>query len=147
MIKARRIIKSPPKPRPKPRRHKTDRQKQEAKLDMMWSDYIRLRAMKTTGGCQRCLAPKESFLRLQAAHLFSRKHHTTRWDTQVGVGICGACHMWIDSHAEDKIAFATKILGEEEYERLYVLSNMTTKQSPVDLTLKEIELKELLKEV
>jgi hypothetical protein len=131
----------------KTKRKKTDRQKQEAKLDILWSDYIRLRAMKRANGCERCRTPKESFLRLQAAHLFSRKHHTTRWDTQVGVGICPGCHMWIDSHAEDKIAFAKQILGEEEYERLYVLSNMTTKQSPVDLTLKEIELKELLKEV
>jgi hypothetical protein len=131
----------------KTRRHKTDRQKQEAKLDMMWSDYIRLRAMKTTGGCQRCLAPKESFLRLQAAHLFSRTDRTTKWDIRAGAGLCGGCHMWIDNHDEDKIAFAKQILGEEEYERLYVLSHMTTKQSPVDLTLKEIELKELLKEV
>jgi hypothetical protein len=84
---------------------------------------------------------------LQAAHLITRHDHTTRWDISNVVGICGGCHRAIDSHAEAKIEFAIRILGEAEYDRLYVLDNMTTKQSPVDLKLKEIELRTLLKEV
>ena len=55
--------------------------------------------------------------------------------------------MYIDSHEEEKIEFEKKILGEDEYERLYVLSHMTTKQSPIDHKLIELTLRELLKEV
>jgi hypothetical protein len=55
--------------------------------------------------------------------------------------------MHLDHHEEAKIEFEKRILGEEEYESLYILANLTTKQAPVDLKLKEIELRELLKEV
>jgi len=55
--------------------------------------------------------------------------------------------MFIDKDKEAKIELEKQILGDAEYERLYVLANMTTKQSPVDLKLTEIALRELLKEV
>jgi hypothetical protein len=55
--------------------------------------------------------------------------------------------MYIDDHAEAKVEFAKQLIGEEEYERLYVLANMTTKQSTVDYKLVELTLRELLKEV
>ena len=55
--------------------------------------------------------------------------------------------MFIDSHAEAKIDLTIQLIGLEDYETLYVLSNMTTKQSPVDLKLTGIALRELLKEV
>ena len=132
----------------KTRRKKTDRQKQEALLDNLWSEYIRKRAMKLSGGCQRCPnGQKQIYTELQAAHLFSRKDHTTRWDTRAGCGLCGGCHRYIDSHAEAKIDLAIQLLGLEEYENLYILSSMTTKQSPVDLKLTEVILRQLLKEL
>ncbi len=55
--------------------------------------------------------------------------------------------MYIDSHKEAKIALEIQILGLEDSESLYILSNMTTKQSPVDLKLTEVALRQLLKEV
>jgi hypothetical protein len=131
----------------KAKHKKTDRQKQEVLLDTLWRNYIRMRAMNRVGGCERCHTSKTSFLGLQAAHLFSRNSHTAKWDIMNGAGLCGGCHMYIDDHAEVKVEFAKQLIDEEEYERLYVLANMTTKQSPVDLKLKEIELRELLKEV
>jgi 5-methylcytosine-specific restriction endonuclease McrA len=131
----------------KTRKKKTDRQKQIALLDSLISEYSRKYAMQKVGGCLRCHAPKRDYKELQAAHLITRHDHTTRWDISNVVGICGGCHRAIDSHAEAKIEFAIRILGEAEYDRLYVLANMTTKQSPVDLKLKEIELRTLLKEV
>jgi len=131
----------------KTKRKKTDRQKQEALLDELYREYIRRRAMKRAGGCERCHTPKISYKDLQTAHFHTRGGHTTRWDILNSVGLCGGCHMYIDSHKEEKIAFEKQILGEEEYRHLYVMAHMTTKQSPVDLKLKEIELRELLKEV
>jgi len=131
----------------KTRRRKTDKKKQEALLDELYREYIRKRAMKRAGGCERCFTPKHSYLELQTAHFHSCRNHTTRWDTRNAVGLCGGCHMFIDSHKEDKTTFEIQILGLEEYESLYILSNITTKQAPVDLKLTEVILKQLLKEV
>ena len=126
---------------------KTDRQRQEKRLDDLFSRYIRKRAMQRVGGCERCKTLKRSYKELQAAHFHSRRKHTTRWDIRNSVGLCGGCHQYIDSNKEAKIAFEIECLGEEEYERLYVLAEMTTKQSPVDCNLVELYLKQLLKEV
>lgn len=103
--------------------------------------------MQRIGGCERCHTPKRSYLELQTAHFHTRGNHTVRWDMRNGAGLCGGCHMFIDKDKEAKIELEKQILGEAEYERLYVLANMTTKQSPVDMKLVEIGLRELLKEV
>lgn len=131
----------------KERRTKTDRQKIEVLLDALYREYIRKRAMERVGGCERCLTPKVNYKDLQTAHLHSCRNHTTRWDVRNAVGLCGGCHLYLDSHIDAKKEFAVKCLGEEEYERLYVLAEMTTKQSPIDYKLVEIYLKQLLKEL
>ena len=102
--------------------------------------------MQRVGGCERCKALRQSHKELQAAHFHSRRKHTTRWDIRNSVGLCGGCHQYLDSNKEAKIAFEIECLGEEEYERLYVLAEMTTKTSPVDYNLTELYLKELLKQ-
>lgn len=55
--------------------------------------------------------------------------------------------MYIDSHGDAKEALFRKLLGDEEYERLYVLAGMTSRQSPIDFKMVEIYLKEELKVV
>ena len=126
---------------------KTDRKKAEKRLDELFSRYIRKRAMKRTGGCERCHAQKRNYKELQTAHFQSRRKHTVRWDERNAVGLCGGCHLYIDSHPQEKIDFFRKGLGEEDYRNLYINANMTTKQSPIDYALLEIYLKQLLKEV
>jgi len=54
--------------------------------------------------------------------------------------------MYLDSHPEDKIEFERQILGDD-YDKLYVLAHMTTKQSPIDYILVEIYLKQLLEQL
>ena len=102
--------------------------------------------MSRAGGCERCHQSKLSYKDLQAAHFHSRNKHTARWDIRNSVGLCGGCHRHIDGNKEAKLEFEIKCLGVDEYDSLYVLAEMTTKQAPVDLKLKEIELRELLKE-
>ena len=126
---------------------KTDRKKIGKRLDDLFSRYIRLRAMKRVGGCERCHAKKVSYKELQTAHCHTRRKMTTRWDERNAAGLCAGCHMHIDSHAEDKIDFFRNLLGEQDYESLLVSATMTTKQSPIDYVLLEIYLKQLLKEV
>ena len=131
----------------KTRRKKTDRQKTEALLDNLYRDYIRMRAIRRVGGCERCRQPKLNYSYLQTAHFHSRGKHTIRWDPQNSAGLCGGCHRFIDSNKEAKLEFELQILGQEEYERLLVLARMTTKQSPIDHKMIEIQLRTLLKEV
>jgi len=130
----------------KTRRKKTDRQKQEALLDELYREYIRRRAMNRVGGCERCHTPKRSYKDLQTCHIHSCRKRTTRWDPRNAFGGCGGCHQYLDSHIDAKAEFAKELLGEEEYDRLYVLAEMTTKSSPIDYKLIELSLKELLKQ-
>lgn len=130
------------------RRLKTDSQKQISRLNDLWSEYIRKRAMYRCHGCERCGGWKESYKQLQAAHCFSRKDRTTQWDERNGAGLCGACHMHIDSHEDAKFELFRRLIGDSrEFELLYYLSRMTTKQAPVDYTATEIYLKLKIKEL
>ena len=131
----------------KPRRKRTDRQKAEDRLDALYSEYIRKRTIQRAGGCERCGTPKRDYRELQAMHFHSRRKHTVRWDIRNSAGGCGGCHLYLDSHIDAKQEFARKLLGDEEYERLYVLAEMTTKQSPIDYNLTEIYLKQKIKEL
>jgi len=132
----------------KTRRIKTDLQKQEAFLDDLWSEYIRKRAMYRSNGCERCHHWKVIWKNLQAAHCFGRDSKTTRWDTRNGAGLCGACHMYIDSHEDAKFELFRELIGDsQEFELLYILAHMTTKQAPVDRKATEIALKMMIKEL
>ncbi len=128
------------------RKHKTDRQKLYKLLDGLWSEFIRKRAMYRAHGCERCRTYKQSWKELQAAHCFSRANHTTRWDIQNGAGLCGACHLYIDSHEDAKYELFRRLIdNSHEFEMLYILAHMTTKQAPVDHKMVEIYLKTLIK--
>lgn len=131
----------------KPRRKRTDRQKAEDRLDALYSEYIRKRAMQLAGGCQRCKTSKRAYKELDTCHIHSRRKHTVRWDIRNAFGGCGGCHIYLDSHIDAKQEFARKLLGDEEYERLYVLAEMTTKQSPIDYQMIELYLKQKIKEL
>ena len=131
----------------KTRKKKTDRQKRQVILDGLFSLYIRKLGMKLAGGCQYCGTPKFSYKSLDTCHIHSRRKLTVRWDPRNAFAGCAGCHLYLDSHIDAKQEFARKLLGDEEYERLYVLAEMTAKQSKIDYKLIEIQLLELLKEV
>jgi hypothetical protein len=134
----------------KTRRKKTDRQKQEALLDELYREIIRKRAMKIADGCQvkiRCKNPIRSYTMLHTAHMFGRGNGTTRWDLRNSVGACYLCHAYLDANRFVKETFFRRILGDVEFDDLSTIAHMSAKDFPVDLTLKEIELRTLLKEV
>lgn len=126
---------------------KTDRQKAEARLDALYRELIRKRAMKLAGGCQRCGEPKRSYKELQTAHCHGRGKRTVRWDERNSAGLCGGCHLYIDSQITAKEELFRRLLGDEEYEILYVLAEMTTRQSPIDYAMTELYLKQKIKEL
>lgn len=125
---------------------RTDKQKTVDRLDDLYRELIRRRAMNRAGGCERCGNSKVSYKELDTAHCHGRAKHTVRWDERNGAGICGGCHLLIDSQISEKEALFRRLLGDAEYERLYVLAEMNMRQSPVDYKLVEIYLKEKIKE-
>lgn len=127
--------------------------KEHNHLDELWSEYIRKRAMYRSHGCERPHDSnsgnwKQSWKELQAAHCFGRSNRTTQFDPRNGAGLCGACHMYIDSHEDAKFELFRRLIGNShEFEMLYAIAHMTSKQSPVDYKMTEIYLKTLIKQL
>jgi len=98
-------------------------------LDVLFSEFVRKRALKRAGGCERCGAQKfdiqkddgssfPAWSQLDCAHLISRWHKSTRWDEDAAIGLCGGCHMWIDHEEEEKIELLKSKIGEEGFNLL-----------------------------
>jgi len=99
------------------------------KLDILFSEFVRKRAILRAGGCERCKRPYfdtqkddgsiyPAYKYLQCAHLIDRSKHSTRWDEMAAAGLCGGCHMFIDRDHRAKEQFCLELLGEEEYDNL-----------------------------
>ena len=122
--------------------------REKKRLDDLWSEYIRKRAMSLVHGCQRCLTWKHDWKELQAAHCFGRANHTTCYDLENGAGLCGGCHTHIDRNEDAKYELFRGLIGNsKDFEQLYHRSKLTTKQIPIDVKLIEIQLKTLIKQL
>ena len=77
------------------------------KLDKEWSRVIRLRER-----CARCSTSEN----LQAAHIFSRRSLSVRWDLDNGIPLCYACHMfWAHKEPIYFTDLAKEYLGEVKF--------------------------------
>ena len=126
---------------------KTERQKTIKKLDNLFSEYIRKRAMEESGGCERCGTPKGSWKELQCAHFKSRRKFTTRWHELNAAGLCGGCHFFLDSNSAEEIAFYQDRMTEHEFEWLSIMAEMTSQRSPMDYGLIELYLRQRIREL
>jgi len=130
---------------------KTERQRAIKKLDTLFSEYIRKRAWKRCGSCERAKyirdhAPVIRWQDLDCAHLHSRRKYSTRWDERNAIGLCSGCHFYIDSNGEDKNNLFKDIIGERDFELLKITAEMISKNSPADFKLLEIYFKQKIKE-
>ena len=131
---------------------KTERQKTIRKLDKLFSEYIRKRAWQRCGGCERAMyvkdhKPVERWQDLDCAHFHSRRKYSSRWHELNACGLCGGCHFYLDSHPREKIDFFEKLLGDGDFLRLQVLSEMVVKNRATDYKIIEIYLKQKIKEL
>ncbi len=94
-------------------------------LDQKFSEYIRKRAMKLSGGCQRCGARKESWKQLQCAHFHGRSAKSVRHDPDNAIGCCYGCHSYLDGHPMEKVEFFKTLLGEEAFDKLNSRARIT----------------------
>ena len=98
-------------------------------LDSLFSEYIRRRAIRRVGGCERCLDEKPSnrredgsirpaYMELQCSHFVSRNVKSVRWDEDNAAGLCGGCHMYLEHNPHEHQAWFLSHLGEERYDLL-----------------------------
>ena len=100
---------------------KSERKKLVARLDKVFSEYIRQR----DGACVIC--GKRD--RLTAGHLFTRTAYSTRWDVLNTHCQCTGCNL---RHETDWVPFETRFkdkYGEEEFDKLYKKHHTTVKYS------------------
>jgi len=113
----------------------TEAKKLTRYLDKICSEYVRKRAMKRVGGCERCLSKKKSWKDLDWAHFHGRANKHVRWDDRNGAGLCGGCHFYLDGDPLQKIEFFEKLLGENEFTMLECQAYRGTKPDKEALIL------------
>ena len=107
-------------------------------LDVLFSEYIRMRAILRTGGCERCLHPKfdkvkengeifPAWKQLQCSHYHPRTKKSTRWDEEDCVGLCGGCHTFLEHNPLEHTNWFREQLGEEAFDLLYARARTLAK--------------------
>jgi hypothetical protein len=115
-------------------------------LDVLFSEFIRKRAIKRCGGCERCLTPKFDIVKdngnvfpawqfLQNSHFFGRTDKSTRFDEDNCAGLCGACHMYLEHHPHEHDAWFRQYLGDEKFELLLSRNRQREKPDKKILTI------------
>jgi len=128
--------------------------KEVKKLDELFSEYIRRRAIKVIGGCERCGLQKYDILKdngevypawkqLQTSHIIGRTTHKVRWDEDNAFGLCAGCHMYLEHHPIAHEKFAREMLGD----KLDLLVARSTAKGKVDKGAIKLYLQYRLKEV
>jgi len=110
------------------------------KADRLWSEIIKARDGYR---CRRC-GRSHRGRGLQAAHIFTRARRSTRWELLNGVCLCTGCHMWAHRHPLEFHEWVKGVIGEEAYERLRLLSNLSRR---VDIGMTVAMLTKLLEVV
>jgi len=125
------------------------------KLDTLFSELIRKRAIRDVGGCERCLHQKVDIVKdngeifpawkqLQCSHFWGRGRQSVRFDEVNCCGLCGACHLYFTSHPSLHRDWFIKRLGEREFD---LLAYRAQRPAKIDRLLIEIYLKEKIKEL
>ena len=113
------------------------------KIDALFSQYIRKRALNRVNGCERCLQGKTSTKKLHCAHMFPRRKYSVRWDIDNACGLCPGCHRFLDDNALDKVRFFVALLGQETFDLLEARST----QGQHDIGAITLYLQSKLKEI
>ena len=117
------------------KRGKSERSKIIAKLDKIFSLHIRERDNWTCQRCNRKFAPPTKGL--GCSHFWSRRHLSTRWDTDNSIALCMPCHLyhWESEKQGDYRDFMIKKLGEKKFKMLEIKAISITKISTVELQI------------
>lgn len=89
-------------------------------LDRLFSEFVRKRAIKLVGGCERCLTWKRDYKELQCSHFFGRAQKSVRWDEDNACGLCFGCHQYFGSHPLEYVEWFKQRLGVVKFDLLQV---------------------------
>lgn len=85
------------------------------KRDVVFSRIVRLRARFNCEKCGRYFPLGHG---LQCAHVFSRRHQSTRYDPDNAIALCFTDHQYFGEHPTIFTAWIKKKLGDVRYEAL-----------------------------
>jgi len=122
--------------------------KKYAKLDALFSEYIRRRAIQRVGGCERCLTHKydiqkedssifPAYKQLQCSHFIGRSRSSVRFDPDNACGLCGACHLYLTAHPLEHTEFFKQRLGRNFDLLMARMRIIGIDQKAIELYLKE----------
>ncbi len=109
---------------------KPTRSKIVKKLDVVFSQYIRLKYSNNQGisECFTC-GKRDHWKNLQCGHFMSRKNYSTRWDENNTRVQCVGCNMF---KSGEQYVFGLK-LGEELAQEMFLKSKQIVKFTTNDL--------------
>lgn len=105
---------------------KPTRSKLVKKLDVVFSQYIRLSNADKRGYCKCVTCGKEAHWKnggIQAGHFMSRRHYSTRWDERNVKPQCVKCNVY----SQGQGYLYSLYLGEKLSKELYDKSQLITK--------------------
>ena len=111
------------------KRKKPTRSKLVKKLDILFSQFVRVSNADKNGYCTCVTCGKKGHWKdgsIQAGHFMSRKHYSTRWDIRNVKPQCVGCNMF-KSGEQYKYSI---YLGSELSNELYLQSNKIVKSCP-----------------
>ena len=113
-----------------PKAKKPTRSKLVKKLDIVFSQYIRLSNADNNGYCT-CVTCNKTFhwKEIQAGHFMSRKHYSIRWDERNVKPKCVACNVY---RVGEQYKYSL-YLGNNLSEELYLKSKQIVKFADVEL--------------
>ena len=113
-----------------PKAKKPTRSKLVKKLDIVFSQYIRLSNADNNGYCT-CVTCNKTFhwKEIQAGHFMSRKHYSIRWDERNVKPQCVACNVY---RAGEQYKYSI-FLGKELSNVLYLQSKEIVKFTNYEL--------------
>lgn len=112
---------------------KTTISKLKAKLDKLFSEWIRRRNAGHDGivSCFTC-GVKKHWKQMHAGHFMSRRHHTTRWD-EINVQVqCPKCNLFNQGEQYKFGLYLDQRFGEGTAEELEQRSKVITKINRID---------------
>ena len=118
---------------------KITRSKLIKKLDTIFSQYIRLKnSTNEVGTCFTC-GKQDHWKKLQNGHFQSRRHYSTRWDTENCQIQCAGCNVFKQG---EQFIFSQNLdqkYGEGTARKLHIKAQTTIK-------LSNFEIEDLIKE-
>jgi hypothetical protein len=101
--------------------------------DRWFSLFIRFRDDWTCINCHRyCMRrklnnPDLPMLKIECAHVYSRRHKSVRHDSDNAFALCFKCHGFYTGENNEWLDFCTTLLGAERMNRLTLKKNFVTR--------------------